>query len=66
MTGGWKCDIIVVSRKKDWRENRDERMVRCKNFLFFSTKINSIYILYGGFIQTVFAPFGQMINGLIK
>ena len=45
MTGGWKCDIIEVSR---WDG--------AKTFCFFLTGIINIYILYCGFIQTVFAP----------
>ena len=61
LAGGLECDIMGLNR---WEIDR--WMDRCKSFLFFSTKRNSIYILYGGFIQTVFAPFGQMINGLIK
>lgn len=55
MTGRLECDIIEVNR---WEG--------AKTVCFFLTGIINIYILYYGFIQTVFAPLvNELFNILV-
>lgn len=53
LTGKWEYDIIKMSRVEG---KIDSEWEGAKTVCFFLTVIISIYLLYYGFIQTVFAP----------
>ena len=61
MTGRLECDIIEMIKGG---VDRLDGLKGAKTFCFFLTEIISIYILYYGFIQKVFAPLDNELYGV--